>query len=29
MDKLEPNNGMQPTRLKPRAADAGRWVSHK
>ena len=21
------NNGMQPTRKKPRAADAGRWAS--
>jgi len=24
---LTPNNGVQPTRKKPRAADAGRWAA--
>jgi hypothetical protein len=26
---LETNNGMHQPRLKPRAADAGHWASHK
>lgn len=25
--KVRANNGMQPTRKKPRAADAGRWAA--